>query len=126
MKTEALVWTGTAVYFAVIGVLYLALSGDPAGATVLLIGAPFGGLIAGTLRRAHELHPDLASDRGDGDADHALGAVGTYKTDSIRPLALAVGFVAIWLGLVIGLWMTGAGLALVASQVALMTRDADG
>lgn len=125
MRTDAILWTITGLYFAVIGVIYLALSGDPAGATVLLVGAPFGGLIAGWLWHAQRGQPPIAADRVDGDASDELGVVGTYTTDSIRPLALAVGFIGVWLGLIVGLWMTGTSLALMASQIALMVRDAD-
>lgn len=125
MRVEAILWTTTAVYFAVLGAVYLVLSRDPAGATVLLIGAPFGGLIAGWLWHAHGTGVAIAADEVDGDAADETGVVGTYTTDSIRPLALAAGFVAALLGLVIGLWLTGSALALIASQVALIVRDAD-
>jgi hypothetical protein len=40
-------------------------------------------------------------------------------------VAVAVGMTGIALGVVLGSWMTMAGVALVASQVALLTRDAD-
>lgn len=125
MRTEAILWTITAAYFAAIGGLYLGLSGDPAGATILLVGAPFGGLIAGWLWHARRAGVATAADLPAGDADDELGPVGVYTTDSLRPPALAAGFVAAWLGLVLGLWLTGVGLALMASQIALIVRDAD-
>jgi hypothetical protein len=124
VRIEAILWSATALYFALIGALYLVLSGDPAGATILLVGAPFGGLIAGWLWHS-TTRISIAADRGDSDAADETGVVGSYTTDSIRPLALAVGFVAAWLGLVIGLWLTGTALALMASQAALIVRDAD-
>ena len=51
--------------------------------------------------------------------------VGIYPSASLRPLALAFGASAAVLGVALGSWMTIAGVAIVASQVALLTRDAD-
>jgi len=46
-------------------------------------------------------------------------------TASLRPLVLGVGMTGIVLGVVIGVWMVLVGLAIVASQVALLVRDVD-
>ena len=48
-----------------------------------------------------------------------------FPTASLRPLALAVGITATALGVVLGSWMLFAGIAIIASQVALLVRDAD-
>ena len=61
----------------------------------------------------------------DADAADEIGVVGVYPTASLRPLALAVGMTATVLGIVVGSWMVIAGAAIVASQVALLVRDAD-
>ena len=53
------------------------------------------------------------------------GIVGVYPTASLRPLALGVGITATALGVVLGSWMSIAGVGIIASQVALLTRDAD-
>ena len=85
-----------------------------------------GGLVAGWTwdwRRHH--HLPRPEDRDDGDAADATGVVGVYPTASLRPLALAVGITADVLGVVLGSWMLLAGIAIVASQVALLVRDAD-
>lgn len=125
MKVQMIMWMMIALFYAIVGAIYLALSGDPAGATVLLIACPFGGLVAGWLWHHQHDSPTFAADRVDGDPTDETGIVGTYTSDSIRPLALAVGFVAAWLGLVVGLWLTGTALALIASQIMLIVRDAD-
>lgn len=125
MKVQTIMWLMIALFYAIVGGIYLALSGDPAGATVLLIGCPFGGLIAGWLWHFQHNSPPFAADQVDGNPADETGVVGTYTTDSIRPLALAIGFVAAWLGLVVGLWLTGTALALIGSQVMLIVRDAD-
>ena len=64
-------------------------------------------------------------DRTDADAVDEVGVVGVYPTASLRPLALGVGITAAVLGVVLGSWMLLAGVAIVASQVALLVRDAD-
>ncbi len=46
-------------------------------------------------------------------------------TASLRPLALAAGISASALGFVLGSWMLLGGVAIIASQVALLVRDAD-
>lgn len=126
MRLEAVLWAGVTVYFAVIGGLYIAFGGEAAGASLLLMATGLGGLIAGWIwdwRRHHE-HPRPA-DRVDSDAADETGVVGVYPTASLRPLAVAVGLTATVLGVVLGSWMTMGGIAVVASQVTLLVRDAD-
>ncbi len=47
MKLETLLWGGVTVYFGVIGVIYLFVSDDPVGVSVLLSATGLGGLVAG-------------------------------------------------------------------------------
>ena len=117
---------GVGVYFAVIGAVYWAVDGDPAGASLLLMATAVGGLMAGWAwdwRRRH--HPPRPEDAPNADAADAVGVVGTYPTASLRPLALAAGLSASALGLVLGSWMLLGGVAIITSQVALLVRDAD-
>jgi Cytochrome c oxidase subunit IV len=126
MRIELLLWAGVTVHFAWIGVLYAFIGDDPAGAALLLIAAGLGGLVAGwtwSWRRRHRA--PRAEDRGDTDAADGIGVVGVYPTASLRPLALATGMTAVVLGVPLGSWMVIAGVAIIASQVALLVRDAD-
>jgi hypothetical protein len=126
MRTELLLWAGVMVFYAVVGGLYWLVDGDPAGASLLLMATMLGGLCAGWIWdwRRHNAHP-RPQDRVDGDAGDETGVVGVFPTASLRPLALGVGITATALGVVLGSWMTVAGVAIVASQVALLARDAD-
>jgi len=127
VKLEAWLWAGVTIYFTVLGALYVALGGEAAGVSLLLMATGLGGLMAGWIwdwRRHHD-HPRPA-DRGDADAGDDTGLVGVYPSASLRPLAIAVGMTAAVSGVVLGSWMTMAGVAIVASQVALLVRDADG
>jgi hypothetical protein len=128
VKIELRVWAYIVAFFAVVGAIYWIAGGDPAGATLLLMGTFLGGLLVGWIwdwrRRFPRAHPRPA-DRTDSDAADESGVIGVFPTASLRPLALAVGMVAIALGFVLGSWMLIAGVGIVASQLALLTRDTD-
>ena len=126
MRTELVIWGLVIAFYTVVGALYWLVGGDPAGATLLLMGTFLGGLVAGWIWdwRRHHHHP-RPQDRVDADARDETGIVGVFPTASLRPLALAVGITATALGFVLGSWMTIAGVGIIASQVALLTRDAD-
>ena len=128
MRLETILWSGVTVFYAVIGAIYWLSGGDPAGATLLLMATALGGLVAGWMwdwrRRNPHAHP-RPQDRTDADAGDEAGIVGVYPTASLRPLALGVGITATALGVVLGSWMSIAGVGIIASQVALLTRDAD-
>jgi hypothetical protein len=126
VKTEMLLWAGVTLHFAWVGVLYAFVGDDPAGTALLLIATGLGGLVAGWTwdwRRRNRL--PRPEDVGDADAADATGVVGVYPTASLRPLALATGITATVLGVPLGSWMVIAGVAIVASQVALLVRDED-
>jgi Cytochrome c oxidase subunit IV len=126
VKLQALLWVGVAVYFGVIAALYVAVGGEAAGITLLLLAGALGGLIGGWAWARHRRDPTVApADRPDADMDDETGVVGIYPSASLRPLALGTGMGLIALGVAVGSWMTIAGVAIVASQVALLTRDAD-
>jgi hypothetical protein len=125
MKTETLIWFGVTMYFLVIAVAYLVVGGEAVGVTILLGAAALGGLIAGWSwgwRRRNGARPE---DREEADAADETGLVGIYPTESLRPVALAVGATALLAGVPLGSWMSMAGLAIIASQVLLLVRDLD-
>ena len=126
MRTELIIWGLVIVFYTVVGALYWLVGGDPAGASLLLMATFLGGLVAGWIWdwRRHHHHP-RPQDRVDADARDEAGMIGVYPTASLRPLALAVGISATALGVVLGSWMLIAGVGIIASQVALLTRDAD-
>lgn len=125
MRTEATLWTGVTVYFVVISIIYAAVGGDAAGGVLLAVAVALGGLVAGWSWRYRRTHGDRPADRPDADIADDDGVIGEFPSASLRPLGLAAGMSAIALGVPLGSWMTFAGIAIVASQVALMVRDAD-
>ncbi|HZB41877.1 MAG TPA: cytochrome c oxidase subunit 4 [Ilumatobacter sp.] len=125
MKLSRLIWIGGAVHFAFFTVVYAIVADDAAGLTLFAAGIAFAGLVAAATWVWWRRHGDLASDRADADASEESGPVGVFAAASLRPLALGAGMTGIVLGVVIGVWMTLVGLAIVASQVALLVRDTD-
>lgn len=125
MRLESTLWTGVTVYFIGISIIYAVVGGDPAGGALLAVAVFVGGLVAGWTWRMRKIGGDRPSDRTDADISDDAGVIGEFSTASLRPLGLAVGMSAIALGVPLGAWMMLAGLAIVASQVALMVRDAD-
>lgn len=125
MRLESVLWAGVTVYFVAVAVLYAAVGGDAGGGVPLGAAALAGGLVAGWSWRWRRRYGTRGADRTDADAGDEPGVVGVYTTASLRPIGLATGMVAIVLGIPVGTWMVLAGLAIVASQVALMVRDAD-
>jgi hypothetical protein len=125
VRLETLLWGGVTVYFAVIGVIYLFVSDDPVGVSVLLSATGLGGLVAGWSWDWGRRHDERVEDRADADASDATGIVGVYPTESLRPVALAIGSTALLLGVPLGSWLSMIGLAIIASQVMLLVRDLD-
>ena len=128
MRIELIIWSLVVAFYAVLGAIYWAVGGDAAGATLLLMGTFLGGLVAGWIwdwRRRNPRDIPRPADRVDADAADEAGIVGVFPTASLRPLALGFGITAAALGVVLGSWMLIAGIGIIASQVALLTRDAD-
>ena len=125
MRLEAILWTGVTVYFVAIGTLYLLVGGDTTGVALLLSATGLGGLVAGWTWDWSRHHDERVEDRAEVDASDMTGVVGVYPTASLRPLALAIGVSAMVLGIPLGSWMSMIGVAVVASQVLLLTRDTD-
>ncbi len=125
MRLEAILWTLVMLFYVVIGVAYLAIGGDTEGVVLLLAAALLGGLVAGWTWDWSRNHGTRIEDRGDTDASDLTGIVGVYPTASLRPLALALGMAATLLGIALGSWLSMIGVAIIASQVLLLTRDTD-
>jgi hypothetical protein len=125
MRLEAILWSLVVVYFATIGIVYIAFGGEPAGIALLLAGAGLGGLVAGWTWDWTRRNAPRVEDQADTDASDLSGIVGVYPTTSLRPISLALGTACIVLGIVIGSWLSMIGLAIVASQVLLLVRDTD-
>ena len=87
------------MFYVVIGVLYFLVGGDPAGVTILLMATGLGGLIVGGRGTGDVVTVERVEDDPDSDAADSTGVVGVYPTESLRPVALAVGATALLAGI---------------------------
>lgn len=125
MRLQASLWSGLVVYYLVLAVIYVAVGGEAAGTTLLLLAAGFGGLGGGWLWRVSRTDPVDPSDRPELDVIDGPTDLGTFPAASLRPLAIGVGITGIVLGLAAGLWMTIVSIGILGSQVALLVWDED-
>src|SRR4051794_1865827 len=105
MKVETWLWTALTLFYIVLGLVYMGISDDPVGTSILLIASGFGGLIAGWTWDWGRRHGDRPEDRLDATTSDAVGPVGIYPTSSLRPFVLAVGVTALGVGIPLGSWM---------------------
>ena len=125
MRLSRLIWMGGVVHFVFFATVYAIVGDDKAGLTLLTAGVAFAGLVAAWTWVWWREHGDLSADGDEVDPSDDAGPVGVFAAASLRPLVLGVGMTGIVLGVVIGVWMVLVGLAIVASQVALLVRDVD-
>jgi hypothetical protein len=123
MRVEAIMWTGIAVFYAVLATIYLAVGGRAAGGALLLIAIGFAALIGVWLWRRTQEAPPPAEDRADADLVDAPGELGTFAAESWRPLALAAAATMVLLGLIVGAWLTLLGGVLLVTQVVGLVGD---
>ena len=123
MRIEAILWTGTAIFFAALATIYLAVGGDAAGSSLLLIAVAFGALVGAWLWNWTRRHPPRAEDRSDADMADEAGELGIFVTNSWRPIALAAGATIAMLGLAIGPWLTLIGLGMIVFHTIGLVTD---
>jgi hypothetical protein len=125
VKIEWTIWVGGLLFAAAIAVVYAIVGDEPAGITLLVCAVAFMAIVAGWMTLWRLRHGNRPSDDTDADMEAASEPIGVFAAASLRPLVLGAGMTAIVLGLVLGIWLTLIGSAIVASQVALLVRDID-
>ena len=124
MRTARTIAFGSAGFFAVVGAVYWALSGELAG-TLLLFGlAAASGLLGWYLRRRDVAAAAGPADRADAEpADAADEDLGAFDTASVWPPVVAAGAALVGTGaifgsgvLLVGAVVTTAGLAGLVAQ----------
>ena len=123
MKTEGLVFAGTAAFFAVVAGLYWFTSYEEAGSTMLALTVGLG-LIPGVwlLWWARRMAP-RPEDREDADIAEGAGPVGSFPGPTAWPVTLALGAVLAANGIAFGVWpaVPGALLIVIATCGAVMS-----
>lgn len=117
MRTEAVLFTGVAAFFAVTGAAYGWLSADPAGTCALGLAALMAALVAFFLGVQYRRRGRRPQDRSDAEVADAAGPVEFFPPHSPWPITVAAGFTLVCLGVVYGLWLFLLGLGLLSHGV---------
>ncbi len=112
MKVEARLFSGLGAFLLVSGLIYLVISGEVTGATLLLVCSGLGGIVGYylwfTARRLDDLRPE---DRLDAEIEDGAGDLGFFPPHSWWPVTLATGTGLVVLGVIFGVWLLLAGVA---------------
>ena len=123
MRTEGLVFAGTAAFFALVTTLYWFTSYEEAGSTMLLLTVGLG-LIPGVwlLWWSRRMAP-RPEDRADAEIEDGAGAVGRFPGPTAWPATLALGAVLAANGMAFGIWpaLPGFVLIFIAASGAIMS-----
>ncbi|MFC4466310.1 cytochrome c oxidase subunit 4 [Streptomyces xiangluensis] len=117
MRTEARLFTGVAVFFAVTAAGYGWFSEEPAGTAVLAIAFLMAALVAFFLHVQYRRRGRRAQDRGDAEVVETAGPLEFLPPHSPWPITTALGSVIVALGVVYGLWLSLLGLGVLAHGV---------
>ncbi|MEU5090433.1 cytochrome c oxidase subunit 4 [Streptomyces sp. NPDC021356] len=112
MKTEARLFTGVAVFFALSAAGYGWWAAEPAGTAALAVTGLMAALVACFLRVQHRRRGPRAQDRSDAEVVDTAGPLDFFSPHSPWPVVVALGAVLLALGVVFGLWLalTGFGV----------------
>ncbi|MFI6937564.1 cytochrome c oxidase subunit 4 [Streptomyces sp. NPDC050287] len=117
MRTEARLFTGVAVFFAVTAAGYGWRSHEPAGTAALALAFVMAALVAFFLRVQHRRHGERAQDRHNAEVVDTAGPVDFFPPHSPWPVTVACGAILLALGVVYGLWLALIGLGVLGHGV---------
>jgi hypothetical protein len=118
MKVEGLLFTGVAVFFAGVDVVYWYTSHDPTGTTALALAVALGFLVGFYLfitGRRTGMRPE---DRPNADISEAAGEFGFFSPHSWWPIFIALSASITAVGLALWLpWLIVAGVCFILTTV---------
>lgn len=124
MKVNWQLFTGLAVFYVVMTVIYWYLGGEPVGIGGMLLAAGLAGMVGFyvwfTQKRIGVILPEdsITAEIADG-----AGELGFYSPHSWWPLPVALSSCTMGLGLIIGWWLTLIGVgALIISVIGMVTE----
>lgn len=124
MKVNWQLFTGLAVFYVIMTVIYWYVGGEPVGIGGMLLAAGLAGMVGFyvwfTQKRIGVTLPEdsLTAEIADG-----AGELGFYSPHSWWPLPVALSSCAMGLGLIIGWWLTLIGVgALIISVIGMVTE----
>ncbi|MBF8252615.1 MAG: cytochrome C oxidase subunit IV [Actinobacteria bacterium] len=124
MKVNWQLFTGLAVFYVIMTVIYWYVGGEPVGIGGMLLAAGLAGMVGFyvwfTQKRIGVTLPEdnLTAEIADG-----AGELGFYSPHSWWPLPVALSSCTMGLGLIIGWWLTLIGIgALIISVIGMVTE----
>ena len=124
MKVNWQLFTGLAVFYVIMTVIYWYVGGKPVGIGGMLLAAGLAGMVGFyvwfTQKRIGVILPEdsLTAEIADG-----AGELGFYSPHSWWPLPVALSSCTMGLGLIIGWWLTLIGIgALIISVIGMVTE----
>ncbi len=114
MKGEWVLALCTAVFLAIVGVIYWVWSGEVSGTVMLFFGGIayallFAFMLLVFLRRKRIPRPE---DRNDAEIEDGAGEIAFFPGNSIWPVAMGSGAIALAIGAAFGKWFWAIGAIL--------------
>jgi hypothetical protein len=110
MKIEGYLFVFSAVFFAIMDVIYWLWSHDPTGATALALAGGLAGLIGFYVLFTGRRVGPRPEDDNNGEIADGAGELGFFSPHSWWPLVAAGAAAMVSLGVVIGWWMLMIGM----------------
>jgi hypothetical protein len=124
MKVNWQLFTGLAVFYVIMTVIYWYVGGEPVGIGGMLLAACLAGMVGFyvwfTQKRIGVILPE---DNVTGEIADGAGELGFYSPHSWWPLPVALSACTMGLGLIIGWWLTLIGVgAIMISIIGMVTE----
>jgi hypothetical protein len=120
MKIEGYLFVFSALFFAIMDVIYWLWSHDPTGTTALALGTGLGLLVATYLLVTASRIGLQPEDMDDADISDGAGEIGFFSPYSWAPLWCAASAAVIFAGVVFGWWLVFLGVGVAVPAVASM------
>lgn len=124
MKVNWQLFSGLAVFYVLMTIIYWQVGGEPVGVGGMLLAACLAGMVGFyvwfTQKRIGTILPE---DNVSGEIADGAGELGFYSPHSWWPLPVALSACTMGLGLIIGWWLTLIGVgAIMISIIGMVTE----
>jgi hypothetical protein len=117
VRTEALLFTGVALFFGGVTIPYAMYAEDPAGTSAVFIAFLMASLVAFFLSTQYKRHGRRPEDRRSGEIMERGGPFDFFPPRSAWPVSIALGVAVTATGIVFGLWLVLIGAGITATAV---------
>jgi hypothetical protein len=118
MKANWKLFSGLAVFYAIMAVIYYEVGGETVGITGMILAACLAGMVGFYVWFTQKrIGFDIPSDDLQGEIADDAGELGFYSPHSWWPLPVALSACAMGLGLIIGWWLTLIGLGTILMSI---------